>query len=157
MQSEPVKGSRMGFEAFLCALHQIAELLGVPEPDVRCAVAASRGPLVNAVTLPRFVRLHDAASPGAIPLQLRPWRLPQPPASTNSELTVRSRHAIAAVCRCVLRRCVVACTPRTGAWLGSVKMSHASRLESVSPILCSGHMSYERCIPVYLHVLVNGR
>lgn len=65
LQSEPVKGSRMGFEAFLGALHQIADLLGVPEPDVRCAVAASRGPLVNAVTLPRFVRLHDASSPGA--------------------------------------------------------------------------------------------
>eukprot|EP00892_Ulva_mutabilis_P008527 jgi/Ulvmu1/6046/UM027_0023.1 len=59
------KGGRMDFAGFQRALQHIAELLGVPEADVRRAVAASRGPLVNAVTLPRFVRLHDdgAANP----------------------------------------------------------------------------------------------
>ena len=64
VQTKHVKGSRMDFASFQVALQHIAELLGVPEADVQRAVATSRGPLVNAVTLPRFVRLHDAA-PGA--------------------------------------------------------------------------------------------
>lgn len=65
VQCRHVKGSRMDFARFQQALQQIAELLGVPESDMRRAVATSRGPLVNAVTLPRFVRLHDESRAGA--------------------------------------------------------------------------------------------
>ena len=65
VQTEQVKNNRMDYPGFLDALTQIAALLGVPEADVHRAIATSRGPLVNAVTLPRFVRLHDAAPAGA--------------------------------------------------------------------------------------------
>jgi hypothetical protein len=55
----------MTFGQFKTALGKIAELLGVDVKEIKKSIALSSGPLVNNITLPCYVQLHDGPEASA--------------------------------------------------------------------------------------------
>lgn len=67
MQCKGAKASKLTFGQFKMALRIIAEYLNWDVAAVHTRIAQSDGPLVNNITLPRYVKQHDTHPTGHSP------------------------------------------------------------------------------------------